>query len=102
MDAGDVLQGAEGCDLPAQAEHLIDVFLPEPVAEAAVLLRHTAVGEFLFRAEFKVQPEVKGQAGPLRVKQDLEQLQKAQRSIPLGGGMVRGPTPDTVSARATW
>ena len=87
VDAGDVLQGAEGCDLPAQAEHLIDVFLPEPVAEAAVLLRHTAVGEFLLRAEFKVQPEVKGQAGPLRVKQDLEQLQKAQRSIPLGGGM---------------
>ena len=41
-------------------KHLIDVFLPEPVAEAAVLLRHTAVGEFLLRAEFKVQPEVKG------------------------------------------
>ena len=87
VDAGDVLQGAEGRDLPAQTEHLIDVLLPEPAAEAAVLLSHTAVGELLLRAEFKVQPEVKGQAGPLRVKQDLEQLQKAQRPVPLGGGV---------------
>ena len=87
VDTGDMVQGLEGRHLPAQPQQLVDVFLPEPPEKAAVLLRHAAVGELLLRAQLKVQPEIKGQTDPLQIKEHLEELEKAQGPIPLGGGV---------------
>ena len=88
VDPGDVSQGAEGRDLPAQAEHLVDVLLTEPAAEPTVFLRGGTVEQLLLRTKIEVQPEVEGHSGPLRVQQDLEKLEKAQGTVPLGGGVL--------------
>ena len=78
----------KGGGLPAQAEHLVDVLLPEPAEKTAVFLRHAAVSQFLLCAQVEVQPEVKGQRGPLRIQQHLEKVEEAQGTVPLGGGVA--------------
>ncbi len=89
VDPGDVLAGAEGGHLPAQAEELVDILLPPAAEELAVVRRHGTGFQFLFRAEGEVQPEVKGQGLPLRVEEGPQELKEAQGPVPLGGGLVR-------------
>ena len=88
VDPRDMLQGAEGRHLPAQAQQLVDVLLPEALQKEAVFVGNIAAGQLLFRAEGKVQPGVKGQNGPLSVKQGAQELQKAQCAVLLGGRMA--------------
>ena len=87
VDARDVLQSAEGRYLPAQPQQLIDVLLPKPPQELPVFLRHAAVRQFFLHAEGKVQPGVKGKGLPLQIKQLPEELEEAQGTVPLGGGV---------------
>ena len=87
VDAGDVLQRSKRRHLPAQPQQLVYILHAEPLEKPPVLRRHRAVRQFLLRAKGKVQPGVKGHRLPLRVKEFPEKLQKAQRSIPLGGGV---------------
>ena len=83
VDASNVVQRAEGCHLPAQTQHLIDVFLPEAGHELAVLRFHHGAGELLFAAEVKIHQRVEGQLLTLGVQQHLQHLQEAQRGVPL-------------------
>ena len=90
MDPGNVLAGAEGGHLPAQAEKLVDILLPPAAEKQAVFLRQAAALQLFLRAKGEVQPEVKGQNLPLRVKEGPQKLEEAQRPVPLPGGVVRG------------
>ena len=86
VDPGDVRAGPEGRDLPAQAEKLVDVFLPPAAEELAVVLRYGTGLQLLLRAEGEVQPEVEGQGLPLRVEEGPQELEEAQGPVPLPGG----------------
>ena len=65
VDAGDMLQGAEGRNLQPQAQQFIDVLLPEPQQKLPVFLLQAAVRQLLLRAEGEVVPGIKRQIPPL-------------------------------------
>ena len=88
VDSGDVVQSLIGSYLHTQPQQFVDVLSPETAEKLVVLLRHTAVRELLFRAEGKIQPGVEGQGPLFGVQQHLEELQVAQRPIPLGRGVA--------------
>ena len=75
VDAGNVLEGAEGGDLQPQAHELIDVLLPEALQKLGVLPAAVTGGILLGGEKLEVHEGIEGDHLPLVVQQYLEHRQ---------------------------
>ena len=83
VDAGNMLQGAEGGGLQAQAHHFIQKFPAAAALELAEAVPVGAVRHLLLSRQVDLPQGVGGQKGPLRVQQHLEQGQEKYRPGPV-------------------
>ena len=90
MDAGDVLQGAEGGDLQAQTHHLIDIFPAVAAAELTEAVHVGTAGCLCFFRQVDHPQGIGRHQIPLCVQQHLEQGQEKYRPGPVKGPPVLG------------